>query len=388
MSDYDKSQFTPWRRPYKLQIDTTTYCNAKCPQCSRTNPSKGAFLSFRGKTLNNKGNRIFTGDLPLMHVKMEDFQRAYTEKTLSDIGYIQFCPTWGDHMMHPMALEMVEHVLSHSNHTIVEVVTNGSMRDEEWWWNFASLSYKYKPSRHSMTRKRLGVIFDVDGVDQEMHSRYRRNTDLSKVLAHMKVCSEFSSYLNVKSQSILFEHNENYIEEIKELCKKHGSGTHTSVVSDRFVGAFTNNKDEFTFYDENDERQVLKKASRSFIDNFRKKDGARLLSGEARLKEKIICGWSLNNNLNIDFYGNVWPCCYFGNSHHNHNTFFMRQFMAQDYFKYNNNIFKNSLNEILKNDWWKKLPETFNSSSPVRDCVHNCTSADKEGQLRKYSDIT
>ena len=380
------SQFKPWRKPYKLQIDTTTYCNAKCPQCSRTNPSKGAFLSFRGKTLNNKGNKIFTGDLPLMHVKMEDFQRAYTQKTLKDIGHIQFCPTWGDHMMHPMAHEMVEHVLSNSKDTTVEVITNGSMRDEEWWWNFASLSFKYKRTRFS--QKRLGVIFDVDGIDQEMHSRYRRNTDLSKVLSHMKICSEFSSFLTVRSQSILFEHNENYLEEIKELCKKYGSTSHTSVVSDRFYGEFTNNKDEFTFYDENDERQVLKKVSKGFTDNFREKDGARLLTGETHLKEKIVCGWSLRNTLNVDFDGNVWPCCFFGNSYHNHNNFFMKEFMTQDYFKYNNNIFKNSLDKILKNDWWKKLPETFNSSSPVRNCVMNCTSIVREGQLRAYSNIT
>ena len=157
MNNYDKSQFINWKRPYRLQVDTTTYCNAKCPQCSRTDPTQGARLSFRGQSLS-------AGNLPLMHVKMEDFQKAFNEKTLRDIGYIQFCPTFGDHMMHPMAFEMVEHVLSHSSNTKVEVVTNGSMRDEEWWWRFASLSYKYQ----SKSFKRLGVVFDVDGINQEM----------------------------------------------------------------------------------------------------------------------------------------------------------------------------------------------------------------------------
>ena len=382
MSNYDKSQFVGWKRPYRLQRDTTTYCNAKCPQCSRTNPSQGAGLSFRGKTLNNKGDTRYTGDLPLINVKMEDFQRGFNKETLRDIGYIQFCPTWGDHMMHPMAHEMIEHVLSHSTNTQIEVVTNGSMRDEEWWWRFASLSYKYQ----NQSFKRLGVVFDVDGINQEMHARYRRNTDLEKVLSHMKICSEFNKHMITRSQTILFKHNENYLKDIEALCKKNGSVRHSAIVSDRFYGSWTNNKDEFYFYDEDDEKQVLKRVSESFRNKFRE-EGARVHGGEYELQEKIVCSWSITNKLNIDFHGNVWPCCFFGNSYSNNKNYFLRGPYIQEYFKYNNNIYEKSINEILKTDWWKKLPETFNSDNPIHNCVMNCSNKVKLGQLRKRKDF-
>lgn len=375
MNNYDKSQFINWKRPYRLQVDTTTYCNAKCPQCSRTDPTQGARLSFRGQSLS-------AGNLPLMHVKMEDFQKAFNEKTLRDIGYIQFCPTFGDHMMHPMAFEMVEHVLSHSSNTKVEVVTNGSMRDEEWWWRFASLSYKYQ----SKSFKRLGVVFDVDGINQEMHARYRRNTDLEKILSHMKICSEFDKHMITRSQTILFEHNENYLKEIEALCKKNGSIRHSAVISDRFYGSYTNDKNEFYFYDEDDKKQVLKRVSENFRNKFRE-EGGRIQSGEYELQEKIVCGWSISNNLKIDFHGNVWPCCFFENSFLNNRKSFLRIPFIQEYFKYDHSVFKKPLYEILKTDWWKKLPETFNSNNPIHNCTWNCSNKHKLGQLRKRKEI-
>ena len=37
-------------------------------------------------------------------------------------------------MMHPQAAEIVEHFLSSSWRIVVSINTNGSMRDELYWW--------------------------------------------------------------------------------------------------------------------------------------------------------------------------------------------------------------------------------------------------------------
>ena len=35
----DSNKFKSWKPYYNIVLDTTTYCNAKCPQCHRTNPN-------------------------------------------------------------------------------------------------------------------------------------------------------------------------------------------------------------------------------------------------------------------------------------------------------------------------------------------------------------
>ena len=91
----DSSRFKNWKKAYNIILDTTTYCNAKCPQCSRINSGKGAKLSFAGN---------YNKELPLIHTPFKKIKDAFTEKELSNYHRIQLCPTWGDHIMHPYAL--------------------------------------------------------------------------------------------------------------------------------------------------------------------------------------------------------------------------------------------------------------------------------------------
>ena len=93
----------------------------------------------------------------------------------------EFCGTWGDPVMNRELLGMVQYIIDNSNATI-SIDTNGSIRDEEWWWNLGIIG-----------GRRLHATFAVDGIDQKMHSHYRRNTDLKKVLANMESISQTRS---------------------------------------------------------------------------------------------------------------------------------------------------------------------------------------------------
>jgi len=360
----DSSRFKKWKPPYTIVLDTTTFCNAKCPQCSRINSKENSKLEFAGKTLKS---------LPLIHVSFEKIKKTFNEKSLNTIGQIQLCPTWGDHMMHPHALEIVEYFLSTNKWITVVINTNGSMRDEEYWWNLCALSMKYKS--RLFPRKRLKIVFAVDGIDQEMHGLYRRNTNLQKVLNHIKICSEFEDAIDVSTQTVVFKHNQEHLKQIADLCKEYGSEKHTSVVSDRFINDQSENKNTYNFYDENNNKLQLHKVTNEWLANF-KKDGAlnaRNLSAE--LTNKPTCGWSLTNALQINFDGNVWPCCYFGNSAvmqgekwKNHHEF------IKEYYNYNNNIYDTELKDILSNGWWQKLPYVLELDNTVRNCIKHCTS--------------
>jgi len=375
----NSSKFKFWREPYNVVLDTTTYCNAKCPQCHRTNSTKDAKLSFQGK---------ITKDLPLLHVPFEKIKNTFTPNVLNKISNIQLCPTWGDHMMHPHASEIIEYFLKSNKYITVSVNTNGSMRDELYWWKMCALVIKNKSRYH---QRRVRIQFDIDGINQEMHSLYRRNTNLQKVLNHMKIASEFKDYIIVESQTILFRHNQDHLKEIEELCKSHGSQKHTAVISERFNCFQSENNNTYHFYDENNEKLTLKKVTPEWRLNFKKEGALISRQTQADATEKPTCGWSLTNALQINFNGNVWPCCYFGNSDimrrqewKEHHKFIKK------YYNYNNNIYETNIEDILNNDWWQELPYMLESNNLVRQCkMHctNCTSENLESQLRLHKNL-
>jgi MoaA/NifB/PqqE/SkfB family radical SAM enzyme len=367
----DSSRFKFWREPYNIVLDTTTYCNAKCPQCHRINSTKDAKLSFQGK---------ITKDLPLLHVPFEKIKNTFTPNVLNKINNIQLCPTWGDHMMHPYASEMVEYFLKSNRYINVSINTNGSMRDELYWWKMCALGVKHK-SKYN--HRRLDIMFAIDGINQEMHSLYRRNTDLHKVLNHMKIASEFKDHVKVRSQTVLFKHNQDHLDEIETLCKKYGSENHTSVISERFNDSQSENNKYYYFYDENNQKLTLEKVTPEWRLNFKKEGALVSRQKKADATEKPTCGWSLTNALQINFNGNVWPCCYFGNSDimrrqewKEHHEFIKK------YYDYNNNIYETSIEDILNNEWWQELPYMLESDNLVRQCKRHCTNCIGDNQLR------
>jgi len=372
MTQYPSSnRFKFWKNPYNIVLDTTTYCNAKCPQCHRTNSTKDAKLSFQGKIDKN---------LPLIHVPLEKIKKGFSPNVLKKCGNIQLCPTWGDHMMHNEAYEIIEYFLRSDRNVTVSVNTNGSMRDEMYWWNLSALALKYKGKWGA---RRLRIVFDVDGTNQEMHNLYRRNTNLQKILNHMKVVSEFKDYVSIHTQTVLFKHNQEHLKEIEDLCKSYGSEKHTSVISDRFYNQQSENENTFHFYDENNKKLTLRRVTDEWRNNFKKK-GALVSRGTiSERTEKPTCGWSLTNAVNINFDGNVWPCCFFGNAGiMNKNSFIKQHKFIEKYYNYNNNIYETDLEDILNNDWWKELPYVIESDNPVKQCIRQCTKRIQKGQLR------
>jgi len=336
-----------------LIVDVTTYCNAKCPQCSRTDPESGGLPKAEY--------------FPLMNWTLSDIQAAYPREQLKDVRYIQMCPTWGDAMMNPEIHEITKHFLENMRPgSGYEIVTNGSMRDEEFWFNFTGLGAISKD-----TNVRFGINFDVDGVDQEMHSRYRRNTDLSKVLRNMKMFSS-NPRNTTRSQSVIFKHNQDYTEEIKQLALSNGSGRHSFVKSSRFQMDEEGKYKPKYFKNENHEWEYLEWADKEFDKPY-----MSLIEDPDIIQYKVACKWSINNTLNINFDGQVWPCCYFGSANYQK---WANHFLENDIIKeYNllrkeHNVKYTPLRDILKSKWYEEsLPKSIDEK-PVQQCLRQCSN--------------
>lgn len=211
-------------------IDLSTYCNASCPQCHRTDQGN----------IQNKQSW-----LPLVQTNMDLFRKRFGASQLSMYKGLTFCGTWGDPFMAKDIYDITEYALKFSN-AYISINTNGGMRDEDFWFKFGNLNSKYG--------QRINVVFAIDGYTEEQHAKYRRNTSLKTVLQHME------AYMSCpKSRSsvftIVFKHNENDIKKITDIARTYGAHKHCICPSNRFYKGFEGNdrgrhKEIFKFYNE------------------------------------------------------------------------------------------------------------------------------------------
>lgn len=337
-------------------LDVSTYCNAGCPQCHRTNE-------------NGLGKADW---LPLIRWDLATFKKAFPVEELNHIYEIDFCGTWGDPAMCKDLYEMFEYIIQNSN-TKITMNTNGSIRDEEWWWDVGVLC-----------GNRLTVSFDIDGINQEMHEKYRRFTSLQKVLDNMNSIAQTKA--TVCSQTILFKHNQDYKEEIRALVKEYGSQFHSFVMSDRFERKNTVDNKRY-FINENGEEEYLEKADRL-------EGGIIAGTQTSLLSDKITCRWAKpRNEIVVNPDGQVLPCCYHANTHYKgridsqygkemHGNEIYQNGYNLDLKKYN--ILHTPLSEIIQSEWFQKtLPQSAEGDNPVHQCVMQCSNRwQKEHQLR------
>ena len=86
-------------------------------------------------------------------------KKYYSKEELKLFKKIDMCPSWGDPMMHPDIFNISDYFLENiSDKKWYRITTNGSIRDEEFWFKFGSLAHKHP------TKKFL-VTFDVDGIN-------------------------------------------------------------------------------------------------------------------------------------------------------------------------------------------------------------------------------
>jgi len=346
-----------------ITMDISTYCNAGCPQCHRT-------------STNGLGKEDW---LPLVQWSLEDFKKAFPTDQFKYISKMSFVGSWGDSVMNKDIFEIVKYVIDNGTYVVVE--TNGGMRDEEWWWKFGL-----------MGGNRLSVRFDIDGINQQMHSKYRRFTNLDKVLNHMYTLSQ--THAIPQSQTVVFKHNQDYLKEIEELCFEYGSLRHTKVISDRFGAWETNDKGQYEFINENGELEILEEADRNVLSD------KAIITGTTKntLDENIYCRWSMpRNEILIKPDGSVVPCCYIGNGYWqylqdgNDRSKYLENKTMKDFIdnKEKYNVFNYTIKEIVDSEWYQKtLPASMKSDKPIHTCERNCSNRIRETQqIREATQI-
>lgn len=134
----------------------TTYCQAKCRSCERTNESTGEKVDW----------------LKLQHMKFDTFKRVIDEGNFEEkLRYIQFCGELGDPMMHPEVSKFVDYSFRVADR--VHINTNGGLRHPDWYRDWA------------LDGRRLRIKFGIDGTDHDTNWKYREGVNWQRAMDNM-----------------------------------------------------------------------------------------------------------------------------------------------------------------------------------------------------------
>ena len=101
--------------------------------------------------------------------------------------------------------------------------------------------------------------------------------------------------------------------------------------------------------------------------------------------EEVKCRWAMSNTIEVNFDGQVHPCCFLGNPSPFTANIIKHHEVMKAYNLKENNIKHNSLTNIIQNRWFsKQLPESI-KCNPTLLCVNNCSTKNiprKNQQLR------
>lgn len=350
-----------------LHVELSNLCNAACPLCPR-------YISNSLK---------INPELDLGSVSIDDFKKWFPlDFVKKSKGWI-FCGTNGDPMMARDVYEILEYVMRNSTAKI-QINTNGSMRDEEFWEKIGNLFAE--PCINSRY-----VVFSVDGLEDTNHI-YRRNVKWDRVMENMNAYSK--SGATGIWDFLIFKHNEHQLAEAEELCKSMG----LAFSPKRPFGFETGNPGEYQdlmVYDaEGNFVYKIEPASEEWrlnksLQKFERGEEKIWVPGKGkktpeeieqkwkglierdlpgykfpeRFKEKTVSCKSCHpggKEIYVDCKGNVMPCCFVGtmyNSDYQHHEALQIKKHLYEWGLDKINLNNHSLETILNSDYLNSVFE-------------------------------
>lgn len=173
---------------FSLHIEPTSRCNARCPQCPRTD--------------------ITTGDTHSW-LKQTEWDPSRLDEVLSHsvfdpLNSILVNGNYGDIVMHTRALEFVEVCRKHAKEVYIN--TNGSGLKTDFWSELGKMG--------------VTVDFSIEGMSQETHEQYRRNTNFNRILENAKAFIDAGGIANWVMT--VFRHNEDEVDDCEEFARYLG----------------------------------------------------------------------------------------------------------------------------------------------------------------------
>ena len=186
-------------KEFKLEFSLTSYCQARCPTCPRTNEETGYPEPW----------------LKLQHTDFDLFKKT-TQNSIywkeHKLRSVKFCGEYGDPMMHPKVEDFISYCLDNNAEEVI-VNTNGGLRNPDW---YMKMGERYG--------QRLTIVFGIDGTDAHVNNLYRVDVDWYRAMDNLRAYS--NSPGRAVWQFIVFEHNYHQMDECLRMVDEIGCDEH------------------------------------------------------------------------------------------------------------------------------------------------------------------
>lgn len=324
----------------ELHLEWTSLCNARCPQCARTD---------------NK-------DLPLSSLTIEQVKKYFPVEFVNNLESMYSCGNYGDPIVNPDCVEIVRYFVENGCDRIA-LHTNGGTRDKEFWTDLGKMGIR--------------VVFAIDGLEDTNHI-YRVGVQWDRLMEN--VTTFISAGGNATWAFLLFAHNEHQVEEARQLSIDMGFRRFIDKASSRFVGKTSKVINKKT-------KQEIKEAKESQKHHQAKETAIKTYgSWEDYLAQTPITCKTLNaKSVYVDFQGIVYPCCWMGHTYGKYHN--IKELLNKRYGTHAVVSLEHySLEEILNNTAWfnKDLTETWKpGNNRLNVCSTTCGGIYKPRTYKK-----
>jgi len=348
----------------EYQIEITTYCNAACPQCPRNDLGHG---------INKR--------MPLAHLERAVIDRAFNKEHCQRLRQIFFCGSYGDPIMHPEFLDILQDFRTKNPTLWLYIHTNGGVHDSGYWQRIAKIMNGFGQ-----------IDFGIDGLGDTLHL-YRQNVDYDRVISNATAFIEAGG--RAQWNFIVFEHNQHQVGTVQALGKS--LGFHNVLI--RNTGRFFNHAtlEEMPEWPVKGKQHTLRPPTQEKYRNHSIQFLPRLRQQYPNMRDyfdrtRISCDALKGRKVAINVQGLVLPCNFF-----NHNLFDrrfyepealpcahelstingsnqVRQFLEQ-HDMHNLDIHHCTLEKVFDSPMWQDLVNRWNlglDQGRIFECAMTC----------------
>ena len=323
-----------------VHLEISSRCNASCPSCPR---------NLDGFPYNNG---YIEHDMTLLEA-----QTIFRPEFLTQLKHILINGNFGDMVMNPDTIDIIEYFRHHNKNLTIVVSTNGAARSCDFWQSLAHTGAK--------------VEFCIDGL-ADTHSWYRQNTSYDQVLRNAGFFIAAGG--NAVWKMIEFDHNRHQIPEAKALSRDLGFRSFRLVQNNRTQGPVFDRHGKLI--------RIMGQATDYQLNlSQRLQDIQHDIQSDTVLRyhktrSNIQCQSVKDNSIYISSTGDVYPCCFLG--------FAPKTFGRGTYFQAAHDQFQHMIqrNNALNHDlttciqWFDKIAQTWNINSLEKGrlllCNNNC----------------
>jgi len=312
-----------------LDIEPSSFCNAKCPQCMRESQN-GSYDFFNQVNLTDTFFEIF-----------------FPKQVVINLEIVSFSGNVGEPTMNKHLIDIIRWFRKQNPKIYVEVYTNGSVQKPKFWSELGEV-----------IGHNGNVIFAIDGLEDTNHI-YRIGVKWNLLMQNAKAYIE--SGAKATWQFIPFLHNEHQVELAKQLSAEMGFDKFKIKISHR----------DLLNQQQNEKTRVYPPKNPMYTHSGNKLDFTNLDVTENYLNSLDIKCYAIeNSNLYISAEGLVFPCC------HTASIILLDDNMVPEpyswirktksQFNLNEiNLHNNTLEQILKSVTFNEIKESWNKDISV-----------------------